>query len=68
MPLRSTGLSRPTSWACCALVYSDEAIGSAVKVRFLNAAARTSSLSGLPLSAAIWALAAGCASALSVLM
>jgi hypothetical protein len=49
-------------------VNREEAIGSAVKLRFWKAVARMGALSGLPESVASWSFAAFCAPALSVLM
>ena len=55
MPSRSTSSRRPTATASFLDSSSEEAIGSRVKVRFSHAAARTSSGSGLSVSASIWA-------------
>ncbi len=48
MSLTSVLSSRPTSFASCADLVSDEAIGSSVNARFLNDAAMTSGFRPLP--------------------
>ena len=48
MPLRATGLSRPTLTAWVASTVSDAASGSAVNVISLNDAATMDAFSGLP--------------------
>jgi hypothetical protein len=47
MPLRLTGLSRPSETACDASLVSEDSSGSLVKVISLNAAATRLDLSGL---------------------
>ena len=63
MPSSFVLFSNPASYASCADFCNDDAIGSSVNDRFLNAAVITSSFNGLPLILAMPSFVTFCASA-----